>query len=513
VRRQGQELYFVQCQRLRVQYSRFLIDVTLLKMGASVRPQTPFTATRPFAMVRPGLAASAGFGVLLIYLLALWSRLQDYVPYLHLPAVLLGLLIVAALLSGSFVVFIRTPFGRCLLLLTVWMAISIPFSVWMGGSVQFFYNQWLRSLAVAAITTGLIWDLRQVRMALGVLAIGAIITAATALVTFNTVVGRLGGADTRFNDSNDLAQFVLVGMCLWAVYVGRRPKRQIAVAICAWLAIGTMMVVFLRTGSRGGLLGAAVVIIELFRQSSVAGKMRMAVIVIAVSALAVVVTPKAVMNRYLSMFDSDVDSGEEARGSAEGRQYLLKESLWLTIRHPLFGVGPGMFMVAENDEAKTQGLARGNWHETHNLYTQVSSECGIPALIFYLGAWYYAFRGLKRVRNTARSSVEPWLVDAGQIAFWLRMTLVATAASGFFLSVAYMPELQVLLGLSVAFATAVEREGAARMTSAPNFTARQGTSRESTSGVPPRTRSEPGLATPIKPVIRRPPRPTTRPRW
>jgi len=33
--------------------------------------------------------------------------------------------------------------------------------------------------------------------------------------------------------------------------------------------------------------------------------------------------------------------------------------------------------------AKAAG-EHGNWHETHNTYTEISGECGIPALIFAL---------------------------------------------------------------------------------------------------------------------------------
>jgi hypothetical protein len=490
-------------------------------MGALGRSDAAFFGAHAFPATLPkqGMMGRIGFGILVVYLFALWSRLQDYVSGLHAPAMLLGLLILATLLSGGGAVLFRVPFGRCLSLFTVWMALSIPFSTWVGGSVHFFYNDWLRAFIVGIAVVSLVRETRQAKTAIWALSIGAAITSITALIASNSVIGRLEGADTRFSDSNDLAQFVIVGMCLWAMQLEGGPGRLLAIRVFAALMIGGMAVVFLRTGSRGGLLGAVVVVIELFRQAPLFGKLRIGAILLVVGVVGVALTPRDVTNRYLSMFTSDVDygdanSGIAARGSADSREYLLRQSLSLTMQHPLLGVGPGMFMVAEDDVARARGARRGDWHETHNLYTQVSSECGIPALVIYLGAWYFSFRGLNRVLKAARSSADPWLIDAGKTAFWLRMMLVATAASGFFLSVAYMPELQAILGLSVAFAAAFERERAARTGTVRTMTpAPISLSASSQAPIGAHGGSVPAMAGPgavfaghANPVLRRPPR-------
>jgi len=60
--------------------------------------------------------------------------------------------------------------------------------------------------------------------------------------------------------------------------------------------------------------------------------------------------------------------GTEASLSAQQRKELLFKSLKVTVRHPLFGVGPGNFEVVS-----------GAWDVTHNSYTQISAEGGIPA--------------------------------------------------------------------------------------------------------------------------------------
>ena len=60
-----------------------------------------------------------------------------------------------------------------------------------------------------------------------------------------------------------------------------------------------------------------------------------------------------------------------AYASTQDRQQLLWRSIEVTKEHPLFGVGPGNFAQLS-----------GNWHVAHNSFTQMSSEGGIPALIF-----------------------------------------------------------------------------------------------------------------------------------
>jgi O-antigen ligase len=69
-----------------------------------------------------------------------------------------------------------------------------------------------------------------------------------------------------------------------------------------------------------------------------------------------------------------------AIGSQVQRQELFKKSLYITITHPLLVVGPDQFAVAVAGDSAKQGVHSPSLG-THNSYTQVSSECGIPAFI------------------------------------------------------------------------------------------------------------------------------------
>jgi O-antigen ligase len=168
--------------------------------------------------------------------------------------------------------------------------------------------------------------------------------------------------------------------------------------------------------------------------------------------------------RYMTIFETadntTVTTGGElaAIGSAEARQSLIMESIALTLSHPLFGVGPGTFQVAQAAESEARG-ERGSWHETHNAFTQVSSEAGLPAFIFFTGALVGAMRLSRRVYKNGHK--QDGLTEAGSTAFCLGLSLFVFAVTGCFLSTAYTIYLPTLAGLSVALRNAEQFERSA----------------------------------------------------
>jgi O-antigen ligase len=139
--------------------------------------------------------------------------------------------------------------------------------------------------------------------------------------------------------------------------------------------------------------------------------------------------------------DGTVDpASTEAQGSAKARRFLLEESIRVTLEHPLFGVGPGQFAAFE-------GRATG-WHSTHNSFTQISSECGIPALIFFLAGIFSAFRLLLRVWKQAR--YRPDMQEVVTVCYCLSLSFVMFLTVIFFLNFGYFFYLPAFTGLFIA---------------------------------------------------------------
>jgi hypothetical protein len=120
----------------------------------------------------------------------------------------------------------------------------------------------------------------------------------------------------------------------------------------------------------------------------------------------------------------------------------------------MFGVGPGQFKNFEGRRSKEEGQ-RGNWHSTHNVFTQISSEMGIPALIFFVGALISTFLPLSRVLREARERQRD---DIASAVFYILVSLVGYMTAATFLNLGYAYYTPAFTGLAIAFYSAAQRE-------------------------------------------------------
>jgi hypothetical protein len=105
-----------------------------------------------------------------------------------------------------------------------------------------------------------------------------------------------------------------------------------------------------------------------------------------------------------------------------------------------------MFDVADDIYAKTLGAKKGSWLGTHNSYTQVSSEIGIPAFLFFVAAIWMALKGPYSVYQKTRG--DPRLDEMGTIAMGLHYCLIIYAVTILFEHIAYTIMLPVFAGLA-----------------------------------------------------------------
>jgi O-antigen ligase len=145
---------------------------------------------------------------------------------------------------------------------------------------------------------------------------------------------------------------------------------------------------------------------------------------------------------------------QAAAASQQQRLTLLSQSLKYTLLHPLLGVGPGQFAVAMSDDLAREGKS-SPWLGTHNSYTEVASESGIPAFLFYVSVLLLALRSNFRMYRRAAN-----LDDDGEVstlAFCLFTGALVYAISTLFFHVAYGSYLPAIAGMSVALRLAVDR--------------------------------------------------------
>jgi O-antigen ligase len=413
--------------------------------GQDAAPQRPYEPPS-------GLDRFLGSWVIVVYLFLLFSRAHDLVAYLHLPIFMQCAGIVAMLVAGIWPDVLRNRTTVFIVGLTLWMFATIPLSTWPGGAFRAILDRWIGPFLLYFLITSLLLTARQVRKAIFGVVLGIGFGALTSIIFSADLAGRHVMSNTsRFSDPNDLAQFMLVGMCLLAGLFQSTSSKFVKLVL---LPTGLMMfLVFVRTGSRGGFIALIAVIGTLLWYGTARQKVAAFVLGFMVVLGILMFAPESVRDRYMYVLGrGDAAAGSEDRsgeGAAQSRKTLFLNSVRLTILHPVFGVGTGMFAVADNSLAMSDGLRSGMWHETHNMYTQISSENGIPGLVLFLGA---LFRSVRRLGYLSQYKVSSSAAaqSVAQQAYWLRVALIGFMVTGMFLSVAYTEILVTMIGLTVA---------------------------------------------------------------
>ncbi len=426
-------------------------ETVALEAEAASRPSTPQTQAEPRRHGRGAEFYKPFHYLLLVYLFFYCSRIPEMIPAFHVGLLLQPLLFVGMIMTGTTKTIYGSPVGRAMMWFTGWMVLCIPFATWKGGAFDQFTIA-LQALVLIFFMTAFIRSIEDCYRVMYVIAL-----AMTAVGILSLVIGggregsnRLGlgtGNDT-LSDSNFLALFLIVGLPL--IWFSASVKKGL-MRVVMILAVIPVLAGAAETGSRSGLLalGAGIIFFLIF------ATMKQRIIIIGGGLiffiLAGALLPPNILGRFTTIFQAKSSAAEEAAESAETRKMLLGKSLDMTLHHPILGVGPGQFMVAEAREAMKAGH-RGVWHYTHNSYTELSSECGIPGLIFYLAAFWRAYRGLTPIRNRyPRASTR-------RAAMFVQMAVLMAAIGAFFLSIAYGGILYAILGLSAALQLAVARE-------------------------------------------------------
>lgn len=385
-------------------------------------------------------------------LLAIAIGARAFLGFVVTPPALLG-----AILTGVLWRSLRLAPSRFWLAMLFWITISAPFSIWRGGSFQVLKGAYLTEFSTFFMIAGTILTLQDVRRAMMLIAFGGIIDTVAAKVWGGFVGSRLAFTEGTFSNPNDLAMHVLITVPFMTVMILNSRSTSLW-RLGGPLAIGGAIYVGLATGSRGGFLAICAMLLFAFWRGSMKQRALLAMACCGLTVIAVVALPSQTWRRYTSLWQKlDPESNEdmEAIGSKMARQELLKKSIIVTLQNPLFGVGAGQFQVAENDLAKAEGR-KGGWHVTHNTYTEASSEAGIPALIFLLGAIWGSMWHLNRVYRESRKFRQ--LQPITNMALGFMMTLVLFSICILFSSQTYRFVLPSLVALSVAFVNASWRE-------------------------------------------------------
>jgi len=160
--------------------------------------------------------------------------------------------------------------------------------------------------------------------------------------------------------------------------------------------------------------------------------------------------PGAAIDRLNSLFGKQ---HVEASESEDLRATLFRTSLRYTRESPVFGVGPDQFANYEGDESRREGQY-GSWHATHCSWTQVSAECGIPALIFFVAGLGSA---ILMVNRTWREARQKGFTEIANACLCYSLGMVGFLVAISFLANAYRFYFPVMIGLAICMRFAAVR--------------------------------------------------------
>ncbi len=224
------------------------------------------------------------------------------------------------------------------------------------------------------------------------------------------IAGVLGNL---FQNPNDLALHLVTffPIVIALALAARNPFSGLLYLLAAIGILGGTVVTFSRSGFLGIIAVAASLCWLLLRKSRALVMFATIVLV----GLLLVLAPGGYRKRIATTSDD----------SAIARAGELKRSIYIALRHPIFGVGMNNYVVYSDTE-----------HATHNAYTQVASEMGLAAAAVYILFLITALKRVKRVPHP--KDVDKNSRSLPYLAIGLQASLIGYMVTSFFASVAYL---------------------------------------------------------------------------
>jgi O-antigen ligase len=347
---------------------------------------------RARAAAKPGRRAFV-YGALVTFSVLYYYRPEDFIPglnYIPMARIAGGLGAVALIIGMMSGRREKAPkVVKILWLLLLQMALCVPFALWPGGAFSRVFEHFGKAVIVAMLIGMAVvatWEIRKL-LWIQVSAVALVTIASILLLHFRD--GRLQGIQKSIlQNPNDLAINIAISFPLgMAFMLHARGFRKVLWGIALlFMALGVIL-----TYSRSGLMALILSLAICVWEYGIKGKRRY-ILVVTVLALTLGLGAALSTAHYRARVESIVlgnIEGSGDKGSLDARKALLKKSIMVAVTHPLFGVGPGCFVLVD------QG-----WVVAHNTYTELAAEAGFPALFLFLWAVWEALKNIAQVRKS-----------------------------------------------------------------------------------------------------------------
>ncbi len=344
----------------------------------------------------------------LLYAFYIWtfiliSRPQDFVEALISvrPALTVGIAVVILYVfyQGSYKKsrLFDNKQSRLYFYLLAVMIISIPFAYYRRGAFGFIFTQYISTVFYFVLFQKIIDSQEKLTSILWTTCFGTGLYLLTAIQRGNVEGGRLTFGEMF--DPNDLAFYALSFMPFNLLFISKNEPIWKRLASSANIAISVLTV--LMTGSRGGLVALAIVIIMMFAAKSSIIKTSYKLIIAVITIMVLLYGgAKVDLSRYETMtkISDDYNVWDET-----GRIAVWKRGIALMLSYPITGVGVSCFGEAIGQERIERGIQE-IWQAPHSSLIQIGAETGLVGLALFLLLSFNAYRVFAKVKLVSDAS-------------------------------------------------------------------------------------------------------------
>lgn len=344
-----------------------------------------------------------------------------------------------------------TPFSPEIALafaLVAWAVITLPLSIWPGGSIHLLVDNYLKAIAffwlLGSIVTstarlkGLAWTLSLCALPLAGTAVRNYLLGedllSTGVAGFYRIAGYEGGSGLTGNP-NDLALMLnLIIPITGALALIERGLKRFVLLGTLGLSVAAVFMTF----SRAGFLTLAAIFVMglavLLRRRAPGAAFGLLLLALLV--------PPFLPNGYVERLTTITNIEADRTGSAQGRLSDFLVAGEVILKHPVTGVGAGQDLIALNQERGAE-----TWVSVHNAYLQYGVDLGIPGVLLFLWLHFLCLRVARQVER--RAGRDPATQPLAHLASGIQVSLVAFFVAAMFHPVAYQFYFFTIGGLAV----------------------------------------------------------------
>lgn len=315
--------------------------------------------------------------------------------------------------------------------LAVMCIVTLPTSLWMGNSVTGFMKGLFPAMILSFIAAFICKSWRDIEKFVWVYIINCFFVIWMAL---SANIDHYSIRVTDMYDVNDIAMVLVTSLPI-AFYLMKQQQGVRKIILLLYLALA--LITIIKTGSRGGVLGLAGMVLYMVMQS----KSKIKTLIITALAMLAIFTfsPEESKERFATMIKPQTEYDQ----NYGDRKQIWKRGVQIVLGSPLLGAGLGNYGIADGNVKEI-----GQWKTAHNSYLQIAVELGVIGFILFVMLTVGTFFKIRNARLALDDMQSPsplaWIVKG------IELFMVSFIITAFFLSQAYNPQLYFIIAMVIA---------------------------------------------------------------